>query len=69
MKYTQLRIAMLKKDITIKDISELLDLHRNSVSNKINGDARFSIEEAQKIRDTFFKKEPLEKLFQIDDSC
>ena len=36
MPYKILKGEMAKKDITIEEIAELLNIHRNSVSNKIN---------------------------------
>ena len=46
---------MERNGITIEDISKSLDLHRNTVSNKLNGSTPLSIEEGIKIRNTFFE--------------
>jgi len=61
--YLFLKGEMAKKNITIEKISELLGIHRNSVSNKVSGDSSFSIEEARKIRDEYFPMFKVEDLF------
>ena len=62
--YLNLKGEMAKRNVHIEDISKLLDLHRNSVANKINGKSSFSISEAFKIRNAFFKGEDIEYLFK-----
>ena len=59
---------MAKKKITKEDISKLLNIHWNSVANKINGSSSFTVEEASQIREcilslsgklkNFFKSQP-----------
>ena len=63
MPYLNLKGEMAKRNVSIEDISKLLDLHRNSVANKINGKSSFSIGEAFKVHDAFFKDEDMEYLF------
>lgn len=76
MKCLNLKGEMAKRGITIEEISKELGIHRNSVSNKLNGDSSFTIEEAFKIQDKYFpdlelkylfKAEPFEELFQKDE--
>lgn len=55
---------MAKRKVSIEDIAKLLDIHRNSVSNKINGDSPFSIEQAMKIQETYFPDLELKFLFK-----
>lgn len=55
---------MAKKDVSIESISRLLGIHRNSVSNKLNGISSFSIEEAEKIHNEFFPNTKLLYLFK-----
>ena len=43
--YLNLKKEMDRNGVTIDDISKRLDLHRNTVSNKINGITPLSIEE------------------------
>lgn len=75
MKCLNLKGEMAKRGITIEELSKELGIHRNSVSNKLNGDSSFTVEEAFKIQDKYFpdlelkylfKAEPFEKLFQKD---
>lgn len=68
MPYLMLKGEMAKRDITIKAISELLEIHRNSVSNKLDGDTNFSIDEAVKIRDAFFPDMKIETLFDKENT-
>ena len=53
MPYLNLKAEMAKRNVSIEDISKLLDLHRNSVANKINGiihdDCIVSNEKAEEI--------------------
>ena len=53
--YLNLKKEMDRNGVTIDDISKRLDLHRNTVSNKINGITPLSIEEGIKIRNSFFE--------------
>lgn len=55
---------MAKKKITKEDISKLLNIHWNSVANKINGSSSFTVEEAARIRDAYFPEWKIEELFQ-----
>ena len=54
MAYMNLKGEMAKKNITNESIANLLGIHRNSVYNKINGESKFSIDEALAIRNAFF---------------
>lgn len=63
MPYSNLKAEMAKKDITIEAISKTLDIHRNSVANKLQGKSAFSIEEAVKIQRNYFPDKPLKYLF------
>lgn len=63
-----LRSEMYKRRITIERIAEFLGIHRNSVSNKLEGNTEFSIEEAFKIRDEFFDDLGMDYLFKSDNS-
>lgn len=64
MAYLNLKAEMAKKDVSIESISRLLGIHRNSVSNKLNGISSFSIEEAEKIHNEFFPNTKLLYLFK-----
>ena len=58
---------MAKNNISIEDIAELLDIHRNSASNKINGKTKFLIKEAFDIQKKFFPDLATDYLFANDE--
>ena len=66
MAYLNLKGEMAKRDITTEKISNLLNLHRNSVSNKLKGLSSFSIDEAMKVKDAYFPDCAIEELFKKD---
>mgnify|MGYP000355716433 FL=1 len=49
-----LKAEMAKCGVTVEAIAEVLKIHRNSASNKINGKSSFTIEEAFEIKTVFF---------------
>ena len=65
MPCNNLKGEMAKKNVTIEEIAECLNVHRNSVANKINGRSKFSISEAFKIQKNFFPELEVEYLFAI----
>lgn len=66
MAYMNLKGEMAKKNITNESIANLLGIHRNSVYNKINGESKFSIDEALAIRNAFFPNYDVDTLFGED---
>lgn len=62
--YLNLKKEMERNGITIEDISKRLNLHRNTVSNKINGLTPLSIEEGITIRNAFFDYADFQYLFK-----
>ena len=67
MAYKNLKAEMGRDDVTIESISELLQIHRNSVANKLNGKTTFSIEEAKAIKTAFFPDYTLDYLFDTEN--
>ena len=67
--YANLKGEIAKKGIQRSEMAKALGIHENSISNKINGKSRFTIEEAFQIKDTFFADSPvgLRELFQCND--
>ncbi len=63
MQCINLKGEMAKRRIKIEDIANVLQIHRNSASNKINGETSFSIDEAVKVKETFFPELSLKFLF------
>lgn len=64
MQCLNLKGEMAKRSIKIEDIANVLQIHRNSASNKINGDTAFSIDEAVKVKEAFFPELSLKFLFE-----
>lgn len=62
--YLILKGELAKRNISIKELSELLGLHRNTVALKINGNSEFTISEAFEIKDAFFPDIELRELFR-----
>ncbi len=67
MAYGNLKAEMGRRDVTIESIAKLLQIHRNSASNKVNGSSSFTIEEASIIKSAFFPNLELEFLFEKED--
>lgn len=63
MEYGNLKAEMGRNDVTIEAISKLLNIHRNSVANKVKGKCRFTVDEAKKIREAFFPTLEIDYLF------
>ena len=55
MPYKNLKVEMAREGVTVEAISKMLNMHRNSVSNKINGKSRFTVDEAKLVKETFFQ--------------
>lgn len=62
--YANLKTEMDIRGISMEELSRFLEIHRNSVSNKINGSSTFSIDEAFAIRDKFFPYADVQYLFK-----
>lgn len=60
---TNLENARKYKDITLKQIADLLGVRIATVSDKINGKSNFTFDEALKIEKVFFPEYTLEYLF------
>lgn len=58
---------MIRYGVSTSDIQNLLECSEKTVRNKLNGLTEFSISEARKIRDTYFRGLRLEYLFSTDD--
>lgn len=67
MPYLNLKGEMAKRNVTNEAIANLLGIHRNSVYNKINGESKFSIDEAIVIRKTFFPNFDIDTLFETEE--
>lgn len=67
MPYKNLKEKMASRNVKIEDIASLLEIHRNSASNKVNGSSSFSITESIKVRNAFFPDLELDYLFATDE--
>jgi plasmid maintenance system antidote protein VapI len=62
--YAVLKMEMFKAGITQQKIAGAMEKDRQSIHNKINGVTKWSLDEAEQIRKTFFPKLTLEYLFK-----
>ena len=62
--YSRLITEMKAKKVSRNDIHELLQIHCNSVSNKLRHRTSFTIDEAMKIQEHFFPECELSELFK-----
>lgn len=65
--YSNLRVEMLKKNITVSDIAKTLQKRRSTVGDKINGRYRMHVDEAFAIKDAFFPESSIDYLFDSSD--
>lgn len=59
----RLKEAMLEKHITVKDITRVCKIHRNTASLKVSGKLSFSVKEALLIQTHFFPECSIALLF------
>lgn len=64
MALINLKKEMAGADITIEALAAELRVHRNTVANKIDGNSKFTIDEAFKIQNKFFPCLGLAYLFK-----
>lgn len=62
--YANLIMLMTKKGITIEAMSDLLSVHRNTISNKLQGASEFTYAQAELIHDTYFPEYSSRYVFQ-----
>lgn len=61
-----LQAEMKRYGISVRDIQKVINCSEKTIRSKINEKSVFSLPEARKIRDTFFKNLSLEYLFAND---
>lgn len=59
--------AMQIKGISVEAVAAVIQVHRNSATNKINGITQFTVEEAFKLKSTLFPEYDVEYLFADPD--
>lgn len=58
-----IKTAMQSKGITIEAVASLLKIHRNSASNKVNGETEFSVREALTLQSNMFPEYTMQYLY------
>ena len=66
--YKNLIAEMAKNSISKRKVAKVLNVHENTVKNKLNGKGTFSIEEGFKIRKELFPNTDLQYLFQTEEA-
>ena len=61
--YDNLKALMAIKGITIEAIARLLNVHRNTVSGKLDGESEFTFGQAELIQETMFPEYTSKYLF------
>lgn len=64
--YPVLESEIILRKISKKDVYSLLGLQANTFTLKLNGNLRFSLDEAIRIQETFFPDISVNQLFQHD---
>lgn len=62
--YPLLESEIILRKISKKDIYQLLDVQPNTFTLKLNGNLRFSLDEAIRIQETFFPDVSVNQLFR-----
>ena len=61
--YANLVSEMAKKSITKRNVADVLNVHENTLKNKLDGKSKFNVEEGFVIRQHFFPDLSIEYLF------
>ena len=64
--YNNLKSVMAAKGITIDAMASLLGVHRNTVSNKLDGESEFTFGQAEQIQSVMFPEYNSAYLFRRD---
>ena len=62
--YTNLKALLAAKDITIDTVAKLLGVHRDTVTNKLNGESEFTYGQAEAIQDALFPEYNIRYIFR-----
>jgi predicted transcriptional regulator len=65
--YSNLRVEMFKKNVTVTDIAKTLKKRRSTIGDKINGKYRMHVDEAFAIKDAFFPESTVDYLFDSSE--
>lgn len=61
--FPTLEAEIARRGIKKREIANILGIEQRTLSNKLNGYTRFALEEAVKIKQTWFPEIPIEELF------
>lgn len=61
--YDNLKAAMSQKGITVDAMAKVLNVHRNTVQNKLEGESEFTFGQAQLISEVMFPEYTMKYLF------
>lgn len=62
--YDNLKALMAVKGISIETLARLVNLHRDTVKNKLNGESEFSFGQAELIQETLFPEYNIRYIFR-----
>lgn len=62
--YINIRILMLKNNLTFDDVAKVLKVSRNSASLKVRGKASMTVEDIKLLKSKLFKNSTYEELMQ-----
>ena len=62
--YNNLKALMAAKGISIESMARLINLHRDTVKNKLNGESEFSYGQAELIQETLFPEYNIRYIFR-----
>lgn len=64
--YPRLVAEMILRHVTRLNLKDCIKLKYNTLCKKVNGELRFSLDEAIRIQETFFPDVSVNQLFQHD---
>lgn len=62
--YENLKALMAMKGISIETLAKLLHVHRDTVTNKLNGESEFTYGQAELIHDALFPEYNIRYVFR-----
>lgn len=61
--YENLKMLLAAKGITIEVLAKLLKVHRDTITNKLNGESEFTYGQAELIHETLFPEYSIRYVF------
>jgi len=63
MMYDNLKMLMVRKNITNDTLAKLLNVHRDTITNKLAGESEFTYGQAELIHETLFPEYSIRYVF------